>query len=141
MPACGFRYPTPVQLCALRVLFITMKFSAPIVSALVLSCSLCLSANAQTASGSDVAVVAAAQQGQADVVERLLSGGVNPDARYAQGYTALMWAAEKGRYTTVQTLLKHGANKDLRNDAGLSALDLATKQQHGDLVALLRDAS
>jgi len=133
--------PTPGLTRRRERLPTTMKFSAVLASALLVCAACCLPGTPQAAGRSDVAVVAAAQQGQAEAVEQLLAGGVDPDARYADGYTALMWAAEKGRYTTVQVLLKHGAAKDLRNDAGLTALDLATRRQHGDLVALLRDAS
>jgi ankyrin repeat protein len=86
-------------------------------------------------------LVQAARLGQAQAVTVLLEKGADPDARLANGRTALMEAAARGHYETVRALMIHGADKLLKDGAGHTAFDLAFEKQHGDIVALLRDAS
>ena len=95
-----------------------------------------------TAQAADIAPIAlAASAGQADKVTALLAQGVNPDARHANGRTALMIAAAAGHYETVRRLLIGGAIKNLKDNDGKTALDLAIENKHVDLVALMQEAS
>lgn len=108
-------------------------------TALSLACASTLVATAQAADTAPIAL--AASVGQADKVTALLAQGVNPDARYSNGRTALMIAAAAGHYETVRRLLSGGATKDLKDNDGKTALDLARDNKHADLVALMQEAS
>lgn len=108
-------------------------------TALSLACASSLAVNAQGANTAPI--MAAASAGQADKVTELLAKGVNPDARDANGQTALMIAASAGHYETVRRLLIGGATKNLTDPNGKTALDLAAEHQHVDLIALMREAS
>ena len=87
------------------------------------------------------ALVRAASEGNAATVTALLVKGADPDARRADGRTALMEAANLGLYDIARDLLAHGAHKELQDNDGRNAFDFAILRQHSDLVALLRDAS
>ncbi len=108
-------------------------------TALSLACASSLMATAQAADTAPIALAASA--GQADKVTALLAQGVNPDARYSNGRTALMLASAAGHYETVRRLLIAGANKNLKDNDGKTALDLATENKHVDLIALMQEAS
>lgn len=66
-------------------------------------------------------------QGLADI-SRLLSEGANPNAKDAQGKTALHWAVQiRGHETHIELLLDAGANIDARDRSGQTPLLLATR--------------
>lgn len=108
-------------------------------AALSLACAYAPLAGAQGANAASI--VQAAGAGQPDQVSALLAQGVSPDARDANGRTALMAAASARHYETVRRLLIGGADKSLRDKQGKTALDLARENRHLDLVALMQEAS
>jgi ankyrin repeat protein len=90
------------------------------------------------------AIVYAAAKGFPDVVDLLLESGVEVDARYGNGLTALMWAAGHSNEVpvgegveTVELLLARGAGVDLADDRGRTALMIAAERGHAEIVASL----
>ena len=55
-----------------------------------------------------------------------------------KGETALYWAAQKGYAPIVQALLAYDADKSLKTAEGLTALDIAKKNEHKEVVKLLK---
>lgn len=58
----------------------------------------------------------AARQGQVAEIERLLSAGVDVNAKTAYGGTALAFAAERGHLAAVQLLIDQGADLNAKDD-------------------------
>ena len=90
------------------------------------------------------AMVYAAAKGFADVVGLLLDSGVEVDARYGNGLTAIMWAAGHSNdvparegVETVELLLSRSAEVDLADDRGRTALMIAAERGHAEIVARL----
>lgn len=79
----------------------------------------------------------AARGGAITGLERLLSLGVDIDARDRYGQTALMLAAAAGHTRAVEFLATHGAVLDYTAKFGLSALMLAVVRGHSDVVQVL----
>jgi len=70
--------------------------------------------------------------------------GVDVNARYGNGLTALMWAAghandvpDADGVKTTELLLARGARLDDVDDRGRSALMMAAELGHGDIIKLL----
>lgn len=85
------------------------------------------------------ALIAAARNGHIEVVKYLLERGADVNAQARDGTTAVIVAAEKGYVDTLRVLIKNGA--DLRkNRCGETALNLAKKNGHAEVVALLKAA-
>ena len=59
--------------------------------------------------------------------------GIDVDAAYEHGLTALMWAAGQGQADAVRLLLARGAKRDLRDDRGLTAAEIARQTNHVDV--------
>ncbi|HEY0551051.1 MAG TPA: ankyrin repeat domain-containing protein [Verrucomicrobiae bacterium] len=74
-----------------------------------------------------VPLAEAAQQGNAAIVELLLSRGADVNAQGEEGETALMWAASGSRPEILQRLVKAGAKIRQRDRDGEDALDYAVK--------------
>ncbi|KAJ5741112.1 hypothetical protein N7493_000984 [Penicillium malachiteum] len=51
-----------------------------------------------------------AEDGQANIIARLISKGANPNSQDPLGRSPLFWAAESGRTAVVRILLAHGAD-------------------------------
>ena len=79
----------------------------------------------------------AAQQGNVDVLRRLIDEGVEPDTVDEDGNTALMVLAREGRADGVGLLLSAGAEVEMMNVSGASALMLAAANGHLEVVKLL----
>ena len=81
----------------------------------------------------------AAAAGRRNAVVRLLvERGCPPDARGSDhGYTALHLAANNGNVELIEFLLHSGADRRLKTGAGETAHDLAVKQSHTAVAALL----
>jgi ankyrin repeat protein len=113
--------------------------------------------NVKEGSRAQTALMWAAAEGHAAVVEALLLAGADMTARSENGFTALLFAVREGQADVVQALLKAGAdvNETLparrerrRGDpqghaaerTGSSALDLAVSNAHFELAAMLLDS-
>ena len=70
-------------------------------------------------------------------VHRLLEIRVDPDARDANGSSALSWACQEGYTSIVEMLLAHKANVDAIGCFNMSGLMFATRRGHEDVVNLL----
>ena len=79
----------------------------------------------------------AAYNGHLDIVEYLISQGVNIDAASASGSTPLHGAAFYGHIETVRLLLDRGAGLDVANAGGYTPLLSASAGDHSDIVRLL----
>ena len=83
------------------------------------------------------ALIAAAHQGHAKVVEVLLDEGAAPDQQAPKGSSALMAASGEGHVSVVKVLLDGGANPDLLNANGVSALIWACTKGNLEVVNVL----
>ena len=82
---------------------------------------------------------AAAYNGHAEVVRRLIEAGVDVNvAETRYGFTALARAARNGRIEVMKILLEAGADPGLRIKDGRSAMDLAEHYGHSQAAQLLR---
>lgn len=81
---------------------------------------------------------AAAQDGAAEEVRRLLAGGAAPDAAAANGGTALHYASGLGHAAAVAVLLEEGgASVHHKAQQGVTPLHVAAAGGHADAVRLL----
>lgn len=79
----------------------------------------------------------AAKQGNSDKVLQLLNKGVDINATYRKGFTALHIAARKGHTRVISILLKAKADINVREDRGATPLFLAAKYGYKEAVQLL----
>ncbi|MEO6580340.1 MAG: serine hydrolase, partial [Sphingomicrobium sp.] len=82
----------------------------------------------------------AAFNDHADTVLLLLRSGARIDAQNLSGFTALHHAAERGSLKAAQALIDAGANRSLRNANGETAAEVATRNGHADIAAMLAKA-
>ena len=71
---------------------------------------------------------------------RLLDGGVDPNATYVDGYTALMMTASADSRQAVTLLLNAGADPDQTTPGGKTALMIAASHGHLAVVEALLQA-
>ena len=76
-------------------------------------------------------------EGEAKILDFLLSKSGDPNKEAALGNTPLGLAAFNGRKECVKVLLKHGADTQTLNDFGKTCLDLAKERGHEEIVKLL----
>jgi len=82
----------------------------------------------------------AASLGNVEVMEFLLSSGVDKNERDAEGNSALMWVVSSdGSEELMEALVDHGANVNLQNFVGETALYLACARGLEDKVEYLLD--
>ncbi len=114
------------------------------------------------------ALMIAAARPKLEVARAFLAAGANPNARAADGSTALMWAVDqtrgkgrqifsgglrwvcRGRTDMLELLLRHKADPGIRDKSGVTALQWATEADCGSnvfgggpaaAIKLLQDAS
>lgn len=77
----------------------------------------------------------AADYGQVEVIEYLLSKGANIEAKDNFGITPLLAAVYEGHANAVKVLLQRGARRDVKGPDGMTPLEAAEK---AEIKALLR---
>ena len=83
----------------------------------------------------------AAKKGDIEAVKLLLNQGANPNAAGKKGGgTPLIKAAKKGYVDIVQLLLLHEADPHQKNKKGRSAMDVAERNEHTVIAAIMQDA-
>jgi uncharacterized protein len=93
---------------------------------------------ATTRIGGHTPLILAAQQGYAAVMEPLIKGGSDVNARTSNGTTPLMFAAASGHIDAVTTLLDRGADVNaVESTRGLNAAMFAAALDRAEVVALL----
>ena len=93
--------------------------------------------NARGGYGRPLTHVLLSQHDRPDLIDALLAARADVGATDNDGRTALHWAASAGRLQCAITLLSHDADSTRRDEERLSPLDLARREHHSDLVALL----
>jgi len=85
---------------------------------------------------------AAAQKGDAPLVEYYLQQGIDPDYQHPEVLTTvLIEAANLGQAEVVKVLLEKGANPTIKSELdGWDALEIARIHRHKEVVAILENA-
>jgi len=78
-----------------------------------------------------------ADRGQLNLVEMLVSRGVDVDASTKDGVSSLMYAAQYGDTAMVRYLIESGSDLDMRPDNGISALTGAVRADEFEVVRIL----
>jgi len=81
----------------------------------------------------------AAESGDADEIEGILSRGIDVNARNEYGTTALMRAARQGHTRAVEMLLDYGADPNVARNDKFTALALAAFFGHTETLQILID--
>lgn len=86
----------------------------------------------------------AARSGDAAIVQKLLKDGIDVNAKFRYGATALSYACDRGHVEVVKLLLAHGADVNIKDTFyGATPLSWAAspaqtrKPQHAEIVGLL----
>ncbi|KHE90699.1 MAG: DUF1566 domain-containing protein [Candidatus Scalindua rubra] len=79
----------------------------------------------------------AAFGGHKEIVETLISDGVDMNRKVNDGTTALMAATLQGHYSIVKLLLEKGADKTVKNNYGMTALSIARQIGYDEITGLL----
>jgi len=87
------------------------------------------------------ALMAAAQKGQVEIVNKLIQQKANVDSQEKDGITALMLAAENNQLDIVKALLKSNADANLQDHSGWTALMKAVYQDNTQCVEAIADKS
>ncbi len=85
-------------------------------------------------------ILVAAGMGHTDIIEDMMTVGLDVNAVGLHGRTPLMAAAKFDRVEAVRALLKSGARVDLKNDDGETALMIAQDHSGDEIIKLLSDA-
>lgn len=84
------------------------------------------------------ALYVAAASADADLIERLLRAGADPNAGLLSGESPLMVASNRGRLDAAKLLLEYGADPNVKEmSGGQTALMWAAAEQHPEVVDLL----
>ncbi|MDE2882994.1 MAG: ankyrin repeat domain-containing protein [Acidobacteriota bacterium] len=103
--------------------------------------SLLVTAVLPLAASADERLLAAARDGQVEIVESLLAKGADVNAARGDGFTALHLAAEGGHRAVAQALVAAGAAVDAGTRiGGYTPLHVAARAGHGAVVLRLLDA-
>lgn len=78
-----------------------------------------------------------ARDGRLDEVQKLLSGGVDPNSQDGRGWCPLMWATAEGHLYIVELLLEHGADPNIINYLGRSSIMYASNYGFYEIAKVL----
>jgi uncharacterized protein len=116
----------------------SQEMSVSIISTMRLAAAaVLLVAIARTSTGQDSPLLDAVKRRDAATVNTLLRQKANPDARQADGSTALHWAAHRNDVEVASALIRGGAKVDVANDLGVTPLLLACENGSNELVTML----
>ena len=87
--------------------------------------------------GNTTALIAASENGHADVVAELIRAGAELNETTTGHWSALALAATRGHFDVVKVLLEAGADPNVETKLGDTALSLAMKNGHRRVAALL----
>ena len=87
-----------------------------------------------------IALMEAAKNGHAEIVQMLLANGAQVNMQNKYGYTALMWAIIAGHTDMALSLIYAGTQLDLANSNNETALMLATEKGCVEIVEMLLGA-
>src|SRR5262245_50386873 len=111
----------------------------PSAYALGTNCTLVMSAYPYSPEKAQTELMAAAYNGDAEEVDRILTRPCDINAQDFHGVTALMYAAMQGHTQAVLRLVEHEADLELQSAQRFTALMYAVRGGHGEAVqALLR---
>jgi ankyrin repeat protein len=82
----------------------------------------------------------AAEKGHVEVIQALIDGGADVNARDGELNTALTWAANEGKVDAVKTLIAGGADVNIQNKSGTTPLTRALLYKRDAVVDVLRQA-
>ncbi len=82
----------------------------------------------------------AAELGNVAMVRALLTSGADPDMPGEQNEPPLLKAANLGHAAVVRLLIEHDADLTATEMTGRTAMEVAERNGHRDIVAILRDA-
>jgi ankyrin repeat protein len=86
------------------------------------------------------AILVASGMGHTEIVEDMITVGLDVNAVGLHGRTPLMAAAKFDRLETVRLLLKNGARPGAKNEAGETVLQVAQDNASGEIVELISQA-
>jgi ankyrin repeat protein len=92
---------------------------------------------AAAAAGSDARLVEAVKAGNADLMQSLLTQGLDVNAAEPDGTTAMHWAVRMDDAAIVRLLLNRGARPDTANRYGMTPLFLAATNGNAAIVSQL----
>ena len=81
----------------------------------------------------------AAFNGEDEIVKYLVKNGANPNQKFKNGDTILMWAVSNDKIDIVKDLISHGAEINGKDTDGYTALFRAISTDNENLVKLLVD--
>jgi uncharacterized protein len=100
----------------------------------------CASTAAVKAGDPTQELIRGSMAGDLQKVERLLSEGANVNARFKEGFTALMLASLTNRPAIVTLFLRKGVDVNARTSHGVTALMLASGKGSIEIVKLLLES-
>ena len=86
-------------------------------------------------------LMAGAQLGNIDVIDKLIQGGANLNATDSDNWNSLMFAAQNGLTDTAQFLIDQGINYNIESKDKHTALSLARDSGNDKLVAVLEKSN
>lgn len=84
------------------------------------------------------ALMLAASNNHAEIIDLLINAGANPDlVEQTGGFTAMIWSAKLGHTAAIRQLISAQADATAQDFDGKSALDWAKEMKHAEIITLL----